>query len=493
MKKFYIEAKKMIRINSVSANGNEELANYVQSLLHDRGLKTSMQLVTHSRDDISKRQFNVLGILGDPLVDKKSRKGLLLNTHLDTVSPGINENWTETGGDPFEADMKDGKIFGLGSADVKLDFLCKLYAVGKFREEKLKQPIYLVGTCGEEIGMLGAKYLIKSGALNPKFVLVGEPSELKVVYAHKCLNIFKVSIGCQLVERDARGFNRRIDMHSLGRSAHSSYPHLGQNAIVQALEVVQKAIDRGFEFRFTKLAGGDTVNKVPDRALFQFYVTSHQFEDFKRYFREILKGENREKSFRVELGGVGDSGVKFLPEPIFGCLNQVVEHFKSLGLELEKTSDESYSPAFSTMNFGQLIHRLGGIDLYFDLRVLPQIPEAEVEKKVKEGIQKIAAQFPSLNVSVTKERTNPGLNMTVDHELVRICQEAMKDAKMEPLLNKKATSTEAALYFQAGYESVIFGPGVSQGNSHSPNEHNLIDQVEKATMFYTKLIERVCL
>ena len=145
------------------------------------------------------------------------------------------------------------------------------------------------------------------------------------------------------------------------------------------------------------------------------------------------------------------------------------------------------------MNFGQLIHRLGGIDLYFDLRVLPQIPEAEVEKKVKEGIQKIAAQFPSLNVSVTKERTNPGLNMTVDHELVRICQEAMKDAKMEPLLNKKATSTEAALYFQAGYESVIFGPGVSQGNSHSPNEHNLIDQVEKATMFYTKLIERVCL
>src|ERR1700674_4813614 len=161
MNRFIDEASRLIRINSVSARGNEELANYVASLLQDRGLKTHLQQVTHSLEDFSKRQFNVIGILGDPLVDKKIRKGLLLNTHLDTVGPGLLEGWTETGGDPFSATVKDGRIYGLGSADVKLDFLCKLRAVEKFREKKLKMPVYLVGTCGEELGMFGVKYLIK--------------------------------------------------------------------------------------------------------------------------------------------------------------------------------------------------------------------------------------------------------------------------------------------------------------------------------------------
>jgi len=295
MKRFLEEARKLIRINSVSANGNEEISNYAVTLMQDRGLKTHVQHVTHSQESISKRQFNVIGVLGDPLVDRKIKKGLLLNTHLDTVSPGVLANWTETDQDPFSAAIKDGKIYGLGTADVKLDFLCKLYAVEKFREKKLKNPIYLVGTCGEEIGMLGVKYLIKSLALNPKFVLVGEPSELKVVYAHKCLNLYRISIGYQLIERDVKGFNRQIELSCTGKSAHSSYPHLGVNAIQETFSFLEKANQEGFEMRFTQFQGGDTVNKVPDHAYVQFVLTSHQFEDFKRFFRETTKSEGKEK------------------------------------------------------------------------------------------------------------------------------------------------------------------------------------------------------
>src|SRR3954467_3387073 len=128
MNRFVEEATRLIRINSVSARGDEELANYVPSLLQDRGLKTQLQQVTHSIEGVSKHQFNVIGILGDPLVDRKTRKGLMLNTHIDTVGPGIKSYWTETGNDPFKATIRDGKIFGLGTADVKLDFLCKLKA-----------------------------------------------------------------------------------------------------------------------------------------------------------------------------------------------------------------------------------------------------------------------------------------------------------------------------------------------------------------------------
>jgi succinyl-diaminopimelate desuccinylase len=492
MKKFLEEAKKLIRINSVTARGNEELANYVLGLVQDRGLKASLQQVTHSLDDVSKRQFNVIGIMGDPLVDKKIRKGLLLNTHLDTVGPGLAENWTETGGDPFAATIKDGKIYGLGSADVKLDFLCKLHAIHRFRERKIKMPIYLVGSCGEEVGMFGARYLIKSGSLNPKFVVIGEPSELKVVYAHKCLNIFRVSIGYQQVERDARGFNRRIDLHAFGKSAHGSYPHLGTNAILSATELMSRAVEAGFEVRFTKFEGGDTVNKVPDRAMIQFYLTSHQFEDFKRFFRETVRAEGREKAFRVELGGVGDSGVRFLPDSVFNCLQNVISFFQQIVADFEKVQDETYNPAFSTVNFGRIQQHPGRIDLHFDLRLLPDLQADEIERHIVKSVQTIAATYSSLNVTAVRERMNPGLNMTFDHELVKVCKEAMMEAGIEPVFSKKATSTEAAQYFQAGYESVVFGPGISQGNSHSPNEHNILEHLDKATDFYEKLIEKVC-
>lgn len=491
MKRFLEEAKRMIRINSETAHGNEELANFVSGLMQERGLKTQMQQVTHSLEDVSKRQFNVIGVLGDPLVDRKIRKGLLLNTHLDTVSPGLPENWTETGNDPFAATIKDGKIFGLGSADVKLDFLCKLHAVGKFRERKIKMPIYLVGTCGEEMGMFGAKYLIKSLALNPKYVVVGEPSSLSVVHAHKCLNLFRVTIGYQQIERDARGFNRRIDFHAFGRSAHGSYPHLGVNAVQSGMDFLRGATERGFEFRFTRFDGGDTVNKVPDKAFSQFYLTSHQFEDFKRFFRENSKlGDGR--TFRVELGGIGDSGVRFLPDALFPCIQDVMGFFGSISNDFLKVTDESYNPSHSTVNLGKMKQGLGAITMHFDLRLLPDLVPEEIEKHIQKGIQTIAAKYPSLNIGVVRERMNPGLNMTLENELSRICKGAMEEAGLEPKFAKKATSTEAAQYFAAGYEAVVFGPGRSEGNSHSPNEHNLLEHLEKATAFYEKLIEKAC-
>jgi succinyl-diaminopimelate desuccinylase len=493
MKRLLEEAKKMIRIKSVSADGNEELANFVAGLMKERGLKTQLQQVMHSHDEISKRQFNVIGVMGDPLVDKKTRKGLLLNTHLDTVSPGLAANWTETGNDPFSATVKDGKIFGLGSADVKLDFLCKLHAVAKFQEKGLKMPIYLVGTCGEEIGMFGAKYLIKSGALNPRFVVVGEPSDLKVVYAHKCLNIFRVTVGYQLMERDVRGFNRKIDLSAYGKSAHGSYPHLGKNAILSLLKFLQSANESGFELRFTSMAGGDTVNKVPDSAKTQFYLTSHQFEDFKRFFRDSLKAEGDDKAYKVEFGGVGDTGVKFLPDALFSFLSDTVDFFTTISKDFEKVKDATYAPAFSTANFGQLKQGAGSMELYYDLRLLPDLMPEEIEKHIRNGMRDIAAKYPNLNVSVVKERMNPGLNMTLDHDLVKHCSAAMESAGLPLALDKKATSTEAAQYFQAGYESVVFGPGLSAGNSHSPNEHNILAHLEKAQTFYEKLIERVCL
>ena len=136
---------------------------------------------------------------------------------------------------------------------------------------------------------------------------------------------------------------------------------------------------------------------------------------------------------------------------------------------------------------------LNGLEMYLDLRILPDQSAEEIEKEILKEIRALASEYSMLNVSAVKTRGNSALGMTLDHELVRICKDAMLAAGLPVKLDKKATSTEAALYFKSGYEAVIFGPGVSHGNSHSPNEYQLLDHLDAATAFYEKVIERVCL
>lgn len=486
---FLEQVENIIRINSVSQNGNEEIAVYLQALMDRMGFKTKLQEVSHSIDGVSKRQFNVIGTLGDPLVDSKTKKGLLLNTHIDTVGTGLKSNWTETGGDPFQATIKDGKIYGLGTADVKLDFLCKLKACERYKDRKLKMPVYLVGTAGEEIGMIGAKFLIKSLIVNPKYVLVGEPSELSIIYAHKAYCVYQISVGYAQLERDAKGFNTRIGLQCFGKSAHGSYPHLGDNAIRRMLQVVEKIRAANFQMRFTRTLGGDAVNKVPDSAAIEFYLQSSSFDDFRRFYRDNLSQEN----VRVEFGGLGETGVKFLPDSVFEVVEVVTQSLDRLQKEYLKETDDTFNPGTSTVNFGRISCRPGAVDMHFDIRLLPEVKPEEFDAEFRQAIQSINARYPNLTVKVNRVRFNPALNTSLESELVRVARDSQQLAGIPEKIDKKATSTEAAQYYQAGFDAIVFGPGVSLGNSHSPNEYNIVDHLDKAVHFYDRMIERFCL
>src|SRR5205823_3239520 len=171
------------------------------------------------------------------------------------------------------------------------------------------------------------------------------------------------------------------------------YPHLGTNAILTALDFLREATDAGFEFRFTQFDGGDTINKVPDRAMFQFYLTSHQLEDFKRFFREAGTLEGTGRNFKADLGGIGDMGVRFLPDALYPCLNEIVDFFKGIARDFQKVKDETYNPAHSTQNFGKLKQTPGGIALHFDLRLLPDLQPESIEKHIQQGIAQIASRY----------------------------------------------------------------------------------------------------
>lgn len=492
MKRFLREAQQLIRFSSKTDEGNEEVCNYLAAVMQDRGFDVKVQHVLHSIDGVSNRQFNLIGTLGTPLVDQKIKRGLVLSTHLDTVGPGVHEEWVETGRNPYHFTLKENKVYGLGTANAKLDFLCKLYAIEKFREKKLKEPVYLVGTCGGELGLFGVNYLLQSLALNPHFVLVGGPTNLEAVYAHKSLHLYQISIQFQQVERDARGFDRRIDLHCYGKATHGAYPHMGYNAILSSVEFLKHALEAGFDLRFTRLEGGSATNQVPNRSNIRFYLHPNQFEAFKQYFRSRFSQNTDSQKFRVELGGVGDRSVRFLPQQVFWCMTEVIQWFHQFAAEVSRKKDSSFYPPFSTVNFGRMSQSQNQIDLFFDIRLLPHDDSALLQDRIYSEITSVVNCFSKLNVKITRNRFNPSLQLSSDHQWVKRCQEAMIQSGLKPSLTKQSLTTEAACYTQAGYPAIVFGSGDAVNNSYHSNEYNNIKDLEKSVLFYEKMIENIC-
>jgi acetylornithine deacetylase/succinyl-diaminopimelate desuccinylase-like protein len=492
MRQLVEESRRLLRLRTISRDGNEELANYLASLMTSRGLKATLQQVSHSLPDVSRRQFNVIGVLGDPLVDRKTRKGLLLAFPLDTAPPGILESWTETQGDPYAGVLSDGKLYGLGASSEKLGILCALRALERFREKKLKMPVYIVGLCGHELNLLGARYLIKSLALNPRYSLIAAPTRMIPVYTTKAQATCKIMLAYQVVERDAKGFNRRVDLHSFGRVAHSAYPELGNNALTQLLSFLQLAQQNGFDLRFTTFNGGDASNTVPDRAKAEFYLNAQQFEDFKRFFRETVKLQSKERAFRVELGGLGDTGIRFMPDAVFKSVVAVMDELRTLSEKLRAHHHEGFDPDHSTLCLTGLRHLPSGIEMTVDFRLTPGVEVSTIEKDIQEAIRRVAQISPSMNMTASKDGMVNPLGMTLDRDFVRLVHSALEKRGSKVSFGTSPLVAEASPFYDAGFEALMMGSGDPK-RVHGPNEFLEVESLEAAYRFYDQLIEEVCL
>lgn len=202
-------AMELIRINTEGPPGNEEpCARYIRDLMEDMGLLAEVQGVAPNR-------ANAIGKLG---VGKGP--GLLLSGHIDVVPAGDLERWTVTG--PFDPVVKEGKLYGRGAADMKGPDACILQAVKNLYGERFKRQLTLVFTAGEEFaGFDGARKVMEEGKVTPgeaRYGIVGEPTELKLIRAHKGTAGFSITFW--------------------GRSAHGSTPHLGVNAVEKAVDFI---------------------------------------------------------------------------------------------------------------------------------------------------------------------------------------------------------------------------------------------------------------
>lgn len=183
---------------------------------------------------------------------------LCFTGHIDVVPLG-SKPWSVT---PFGGEIVGGKLYGRGSSDMKAGVATFVSAtIARLnRSPQLRRGITLVITAGEETGCQGAFHLAKIGALgSASLLIVAEPSSNQLIIAHKG--------------------SLRIGVTVRGRTAHSSMPALGDNAIDKAAEMIVRLGAHDFTTHqhpllgattasVTTIDGGLNINSVPDAASF---------------------------------------------------------------------------------------------------------------------------------------------------------------------------------------------------------------------------------
>lgn len=470
---FMHHARRLIAANTVSSNGTVAAADLLQPLYEHASLPTLRQVV----DGI---HVNVLA--GPGGVERPAPGGVLFVTHLDTVPAG--PGWTS---DPWTLTERDGFLHGLGVADVKLDALCKAEAARRVQGHDLARPFWLLGTFGEEVGLRGARHFVASPefqAIRPRWVLCGEPSELRQIHAHKGYAVVKVTVTdrkARLVSTAGPGVE---ELRFSGKAAHSSTPSLGVNAISRAL-----AWARASGSPVIGAAGGVSTNVVPASCVLHVPTPRERGEpapDEVKFlpatalkpnlWRALMTAGALEELWQAQLAALQPaSDPRFDPPGAVG------------GMNLLASGDSPPPPA-------DAVYGVGEISASFDARLLPQHdPDALLaafEAAAQEWVAGLGRGELALRVSV--ERNAGGMSPAPGSELLRRVGGVLSKHGLPPEPHAKPTSTEGGIFARAGCEAIVLGPGVSTGNAHTADERIEMAQLERACDLYEALIHELC-
>lgn len=245
-------SKELIRYDTRIPCGNEEgAARFLGRMLEAEGFAVDYPA-------FSKGRLNLIASKGL----KSTVAPIVFTGHLDVVPLGDAE-WSV---DPFEGVIKSGKLYGRGATDMKSAVAAMtLAAIDSFKDIVPKGGVKLIITANEEPGCLGAKKLKNSDYPigSASALIVGEPTSNQPLLGHK---------GALYLQ--ARSF---------GKTAHSSAPHLGDNAIYKAARAIVEIANLDFGARphellglptinVGKFSGGQNLNSVPDYAEFTIDV-----------------------------------------------------------------------------------------------------------------------------------------------------------------------------------------------------------------------------
>lgn len=276
MEKFVTSAiehlDRLIAFETLSALPNLDLVAYVREQLRRHGLEI---FVSH---DETGNRANLHALIGPDI-----EGGVVLNGHTDVV-PVEGQVWTS---DPFVMSRRDDRLFGRGAADMKGFLACMFAAVPMWREKALKKPIHISICYDEEIGGFGAPVLVAdicNKVPRPSVAIIGEPTQMKLVTAHK------------------GGLEMRTQI--TGLEAHSSDPRKGVNAIFYAsrfISYLEKLAGKlaakpdeksGFDPDYTTInvgaiEGGMARNTIAGQCAFDWEIRPLPSTDGKKLIAEI--------------------------------------------------------------------------------------------------------------------------------------------------------------------------------------------------------------
>lgn len=277
------ELAEIIAIRSENPPGGEaDVAVYVDRLLKDEGFSVSLTEYKPGRFNVEARLENGSGPV------------FAFNTHMDTVPAG--DGWTS---EAFTVREEDGKLFGRGACDCKGPLIAMIEAMRMLAADRTTWSGTLLGVFvgDEEIASEGAKYY---AATKPKidFAVVGEPTSNTTYSAHK------------------GSLRPVVRVH--GVTAHSGTPHLGDNAIYRAgqlltlietyhNEVVRKRthpLVGEASLTVTRISGGHADNVLPgacDLLLDRRMVPGEDEDAVKQEFAALLKDANDRFGVRAEI------------------------------------------------------------------------------------------------------------------------------------------------------------------------------------------------
>jgi acetylornithine deacetylase len=205
--------KTLIAFDTTSRGSNLALIDFAQALLEKAGARCRR---TPDATGTKANLFASFGPEGDG--------GIVLSGHTDVV-PVDGQDWSS---DPFQPQVRDGKLFGRGAADMKGFVGVALALAGEIGKARLTRPLHFALSYDEEVGCVGVTGLLadlQHQKLKPALAIIGEPTLMAIVGAHKG--------GAKLVTR------------CRGREHHSSAPDKGANAVMMAGEFITMLGDIG--------------------------------------------------------------------------------------------------------------------------------------------------------------------------------------------------------------------------------------------------------
>jgi succinyl-diaminopimelate desuccinylase len=264
-------ARELLRFPSVNPPGDEAACiGYLAGMLSSAGLSVETHEFAPGRPSIVARAAGV-----------GPQAPLCFTGHVDVVPLG-DVDWSVP---PYAGEIIDGKLFGRGSSDMKTGVAsfvaATLGAVERGRD--FQRGITLVITSGEETGCEGAFHLGRIGALGASSLLVvAEPSSNQPIIAHKG--------------------SIRLRVTAKGKTAHSSMPEIGDNAIDKIADLICRLRAHRFKEEpdrllgrttatVTTVSGGMNINSVPDAASFTVDIRTiphHRHQDVLAEIRDLF-------------------------------------------------------------------------------------------------------------------------------------------------------------------------------------------------------------